>query len=267
MGNCTVHLFGSNIVADVLTESKLATALASRLHAVSTTFSALATWEDAYVQDIQGNREDALTLYDKSITKAIDARSCWKAVDFSLANVITHLMSLPVAIAVRPEVQTAYENLDTQAILSEYQEKGLIARFLDINQFNNALNFGMSALKLSSTHTFATDDSTGHGKIIQLFELDQKMVRGLKVQLHKIVETLEELRVDAVKGQMFENMNYHYHVMKDDYPLKTVTAISREMMITNLTYIEMYGVLVNAALMKTEGDDNWPEIKAYLGKS
>ncbi len=264
MGNCVVHLMGSHASVDMITEDRLGQALESKLQAMSTTYSALAAWESAYVLDIRGSHEDAVAKYDQSIVGTADATAKWKKAEFLQSDLIAYFSSLPRDLALRKSVSDALAGIDFAAHIDQIQKEGRFPSTISVDGVADMLDLGVRMFSVKDRSNVTLKGRDPFDEIVNMFMLDLHQIRELKLKAKETQKTLEDNRTDVVRAQLFERVGSSLSIEKKLYPLTMVTAQLRVGVVNYVSYIEAYGSYISRALMEAKNDDTWAHVIAYL---
>lgn len=265
MGNCAVHIMGSDNAVDMITEKQLGASLAAKLDAISATYSALTKWEDAYVCDVQGKTDEAVKNYDKSIDGAALAIAKWKYAEYCQSDLISFFTSLPPELALRQSVADALENIEFQSHIKQIQREGRFPASMSVDNIPDMASLGLELFLVERQETVGlSSDKDSFNEIVNLFRVDQYQIRQLKLGVKRTQKTLEDNREDVVRSQLFERVGSAFSIDKEMYPLTPITAQLRVSIVNYIAYIEAYGSYVTRALMEARNDDTWAHVKAYL---
>ncbi len=264
MGNCVVHIMGSDNKVDMLTEERLGVSLHQRLIAISATYGGLAAWEAAYIADIKGDMDSAISEYDRSIAGITAAIGEWKKAEFAQSELIAYFTSLPSELALRVSVADALKQIDFRSHVSNITRQGRFPVSIDTNGLNSMVELGCRMFEIDDRRavSFVGDDSLA--EIVSMFGIDLHQIRQLKLKAKETLKTLEENRHDVTRAQLFERVGSALSIDKELYPLMTVTAQLRVGIVNYVSYLEAYGSYVTQALIEAKNDDTWAHVKAFI---
>lgn len=264
MGNCVVHLMGSHASVDMLTEDRLGRALYAKLKATSTTYSALAAWEAAYVADISGETETAVISYDESIALSAKATSEWKAAEFKQSELIAYFTSLPKSLALRESVCEALQKIDFRQHIEEIKQQGRFPQAISTDSLTTMSALGSTLFSIADLSPITLKSSDAFDDVVNLFMIDLHQARHMKLKTKETQKVLEDNRGDVTRAQLFERVGSALSIEKTLYPLTTVTSQLRVGVVNYITFIEAYGSYISRALIEAKNDDTWAHVKAYL---
>lgn len=251
-----INFFGAAAAVEMEVEEQLAHTIAEPSEAVATTFEAFAKWERAYIADINGEREKAVSLAEECLETTKQAGSEWKQAERAQADLISSLVSMPNDTAVRPGVRREFERLSGSEHVSNLKDDGLFAE-IPVPKQDSMLDFGSEILPLDPVEKngdTVADGDDGWEEIVGLFRMDQRMLMKIKKSLQEFEATVRECCEDVEQGQLFEANQYETHRGSGTYPVAEKAQAVRANVMSYLTFKEAYGTFMTEATIASPDD-------------
>lgn len=251
-----INFFGAAAAVEMEVEEQIAYTIAEPTEAVATTFEAFAQWERAYIADINGNRDEAVSLAEECLETTKRAQAEWKQAEKAQTDLISTLVSMPNDTAVRSEVRREFERLSGSDHVDSLKEDGLFAE-IPVPEQDSMLDLGSDLLPLDAIEkegdTVAEGDDAWQ-EIIGLFRMDQRMLMKIRKSLKEFEATVRECREDVEQGQLFEANQYETHRGSGTYPVARKAQAVRGNLMSYLTFKEAYGTFMTEATIASPDD-------------
>lgn len=244
------------------------------MDAIVSTFAGMATWERAYVADIEGKRDEAISHYEACISQTVKATAQWRTAEFSQSKLIAHMVSLPNNLALRSAVGRALSQIDAASHLRELRADGRFPILVSVDVEDGhagMLDFFKKQLgvdNIPGTKITIADDAP-LTLVLNLLELDFYQIRRIRFKVEELRKLLEKHRTDVENGPLYERVGYTIHIKKTLYPVSRVAAQLRNACTSYITFLDTYGSFIIRAELEAQDPANeaaWKKVGSFVGE-
>lgn len=268
MSKCNLHLWGSKRTLDPLTEVMLHQTAAERWRAIKHSVEGFEAWERAFIEDMQGNTEEAVKHHDHAIEVSANAREAWKNAIYRQSELISLLTSQPTNIGLREDFCEAVKDRSVREHVSELQENELLPIFInseedDIFQISTGI-LGKSAEEAPRTDYPDREDDEAWKEVVRLLELDLHQMQELKIAADRDNAATKEEKLNVENSKLAESAQHTIEIEGRFIASAQASTRLTSKLASYQAFVETYTTYLTKSLMDASTDHPEDQLKRYV---